>query len=230
MHKGKLIEECPPNYIQWIIKKDIAARRPDLREALALYDLSASAPRTPIAAPADDLVKNEPASSPPKSLGADYIIPFGRHKGKRLSEIPQPYLYWLTDNTTLNPDLSACLLSMGISPAIRGPLKADWKPPSLAHAPFKFRDCYSNENLWISRGDARKYFGLGADLLDGLPAVGRVKPGAGSPRFWLYHVWDLRRVMSSRSDADSALITFLAKNEEAMEDVWAAMGLGACCC
>jgi hypothetical protein len=160
------------------------------------------------------------------SQGPDYIMTFGRHYGKRLSEIPLSYLYWLSDNTTPTPDLYYALVDMEIFPAIRGPQKPGWKPPSLAFAPFKFRHCHSREDLWISGIDAREYFGLGTDLVDGLPTVDRAKQGkqrAGPVRFWLYLNWDLRRVMTSRAEAGNS---FRAFSNRMLEDVWNDMELG----
>jgi type I site-specific restriction endonuclease len=40
-----------------------------------------------------------------KQRGADYIITFGKYTGKKLSEIPKPYLKWMLDNFTGRPDV-----------------------------------------------------------------------------------------------------------------------------
>jgi hypothetical protein len=37
-HREELLQNIPPSYIAWLIRENIAADRPDLREALAGYD------------------------------------------------------------------------------------------------------------------------------------------------------------------------------------------------
>jgi uncharacterized protein (DUF3820 family) len=41
MHQGKLLAEVPPDYVEWIVKENIAAGKLNLKEALALYNFPA---------------------------------------------------------------------------------------------------------------------------------------------------------------------------------------------
>jgi uncharacterized protein (DUF3820 family) len=310
-HKGKLLSELPPSFLQWIIRKNLAATRPDLKKALASYDSPATSgvPTTPQQSktldigtlsssrasgprtehePGDFILtfgkhrnckisdpeikgsylewvatnttfdpgpvcraavqaylssvasmagpeqepqtsfKAENTSDCIKSLGPDHILDFGRHSGKRLRDIPASYLTWLIDNHALARELSTAIIALGITPAIPGPRKPDWRPPKIGSAPRQFRDWLTNEDLWISKSDARKYFGLRPNLLEGLPMfMSRAVSYQGKiAKYWLFHVWDLRRVMTTKAAADVALKGFLEKKEEAFDDICAGMGLG----
>ncbi|KAE9380758.1 hypothetical protein N431DRAFT_135363 [Stipitochalara longipes BDJ] len=198
-------------------------------------------PSQPPRSEAISIIKTESAPahlSPPgkpcsKSLGPNFVLTFGKHEGKRLSDVPESYLYWLIDNTSPTSQLSTALYEIGITPAISGPRKAGWSPPYTGSAPYQFYDDYSEEALWISQTDARQYFGLGANLLEGLPVVGSSRSAlfkSNIPRYWLYHIWDLRRVMTSRVEANAALRAFSDKNEEAFDGICDSMGLGAGLC
>lgn len=97
-------------------------------------------------------------------------------------------------------------------------------------APGKF--CEDSAQLWISEWDTKRIFKINCAYLPKLPKVtSRIKGSKeGKPKYWLYQVWDLSRVLESKHAADEALYKFLEKNEHRMEDIMAGMGLGACLC
>lgn len=102
MHKGKLLDETPPDYIQWIIKANIAASRPDLREALDQYKSRAatnSSPASVLIQARDVFKNNSTSSSTPASVKvqADWILP-------RLSHAPSRFRAFGEDLWICNRD------------------------------------------------------------------------------------------------------------------------------
>lgn len=67
---------------------------------------------------ADELLAPAPAPRPqgcwqpppPDWRNRSVTMPFGRHKGKPLREIPTPYLEWLLSLDTLRPDLHSAIM------------------------------------------------------------------------------------------------------------------------
>jgi uncharacterized protein (DUF3820 family) len=237
-NKGKTLDECDPGYIKWLIKEDVAANKPELKAALAQHNsrkpqsapkyIASRAPSTPTRN-----ANAQPASSKvsiPEVSSLDYIFTFGKHNGSRLRDVPDQYLRWLATNIkdfTSVPELKTAFQALGIgTEQISGGPRPDWKPPSLSNIPYPQRDRFveyiTGETLWISDGDARKFFGLQLPYLIVLPRVS----STGRARYWLHHVWDMVKVHQSRPSADAALRSFLMKNQDVTEDIWASMGLG----
>lgn len=139
-HRGKTLEQVEreaPSYIAWLIREDVGRSRPHLQEALDLYKSS----------------RQEASSSSPtasgggsSSAGSDYVMPFGKHMGKKLSTLPPSYLDWLSDSISsdglpTHPKLKTALQSIGISNAPSIPsLNPHWTAPSIHLAPSEFCD------------------------------------------------------------------------------------------
>lgn len=165
--------------------------------------------------------------------GTTYVLPFGIHKGRRLSEVPPKYVSWLKDNIDIipnlsNPALRAALLELSKIPskAVKEvPKKPAWIPPSLRSAPYRFVDDWKGELIWIASSDAKKFFGMDTKILSQVPAVNN---RARRKRYWLYYVWDLFKFSTSEAKANAAMEAFLNKNDERTEEIWDGMGLGAC--
>jgi uncharacterized protein (DUF3820 family) len=238
-HRGKLVEEVPPDYLEWLIRKDVPSSRPDLREAL----LRAKPPVTnsPPAIPGPrDAVSSEYSSIQPGVLqsaaqtsGANYVVTFGKHNGKKLSEIPTSYLLWLSDNPTFKPPpaLQAALLDFGIGLTSTAPMSLIshrmWSPPLLPYAPARFHDWYTEEALWITTSDVKVYFGFSEDYLRLVPTL--PSDQSHKTKHWLYHVWDLARVCKGRNEAEKAFEEFLNKNRRREQEISHEMGLVPLC-
>lgn len=63
-----------------------------------------------------------------------WVIPFGKHKGKPLADVPMPYLRWLLANATdLRPDTRATIEAFMSNPGQRGTRAP--KASAAEHAP-----------------------------------------------------------------------------------------------
>ena len=99
---------------------------------------------------------------------------------------------------------------------------AEWSPPLLSQSPATFWD---GEDLWICYNDTRRSFGLNDDEMAKLPLVDdNALPRR--ERFWLYHVWDLARVLKGEGAAGRGLVESLTRYRGRMQAVWDKMGLG----
>jgi uncharacterized protein (DUF3820 family) len=237
-HRGKTLEQVEreaPSYIAWLIRENVGRSRPDLQEALDLHKSSCQ-----------EASSSSPTASGGGSsrAGSDYVMPFGKHMGKKLSTLPPSYLDWLSDSISsggfpTHPELKTALQSIGIShaPSITS-LNPHWTAPSIHLAPSDFYDWMSQEPLWITDSDARKYFEVGRELFAELPRAygGEFDLFTGAPnpfatarereRVWLVHVWDVVRTHKSRGVADEALGRFLEKNKRREQEIFDEMGLG----
>jgi len=50
------------------------------------------------------------ATAPRRTVSIETIMPFGKHKGRALSDIPEDYLVWVLDNCNLTPRLRTAIL------------------------------------------------------------------------------------------------------------------------
>lgn len=239
-HSGKLLEECPRDYVDWLIRKDVAASRPDLREAIAQIKptITTRPPTTPISRHA---VTREPSSIQPgvpqsaaQTRGANFVITIGKHTGKKLSEIPTSYLHWLADNPTYkpSPELRTALIDFGISSTSTEPMPLplnarNWNPPLVQCAPSIFYEGFTKEALWITTGDAKRFFSFSEENLRVVPTL--PSDPAYKTRYWLYHVWDLARVSKGLNEAQRGLVEFLNKNRRREQEIWDEMGLDPLC-
>jgi hypothetical protein len=83
-HRGKLLDETPSDYIQWVIRENVAAGRPDLREALDQYKSRAATNSSPAPVPihvrgAFRSNSTSSSASASASLRADWIVPCLSH-------------------------------------------------------------------------------------------------------------------------------------------------------
>lgn len=58
----------------------------------------------------DDAQSLSELKEPTKEDAEDYTISFGKHKGKKLNEVPEDYLEWLRDNDKTEPYLKKCCI------------------------------------------------------------------------------------------------------------------------
>lgn len=58
----------------------------------------------------DDAQSLSELKEPTKEDAEDYTISFGKHKGKKLKEVPEDYLEWLRDNDKTEPYLKKCCI------------------------------------------------------------------------------------------------------------------------
>jgi hypothetical protein len=186
-----------------------------------------------------------------------YRFDFGKHKGLTIKEVYRinpGYIDWIIrEDVSRNKVELRQALELWRDPSLipecfREDLDAKLhtepefvstrpsrQPPSIHNAPSAFHDSLTGP-IWISLSDARKYFGLGAEILDQLPAVNGynllgefVESTPQRPKYWLYHVWDLVRDRQSCGAANVALARFKQKNKRREQDIWDAMGLGPLC-
>lgn len=58
----------------------------------------------------DDAQSLSELKEPTKEDAEKYVINFGKHKGKKLNEVPEDYLEWLRDNDKTEPYLKKCCI------------------------------------------------------------------------------------------------------------------------
>lgn len=58
----------------------------------------------------DDAQSLSELKEPTKDDAEEYTISFGKHKGKKLKEVPEDYLEWLRDNDKTEPYLKKCCI------------------------------------------------------------------------------------------------------------------------
>ena len=63
-----------------------------------------------LAAEDDDAQSLSELKEPTKEDAEKYVINFGKHKGKKLNEVPEDYLEWLRDNDKTEPYLKKCCI------------------------------------------------------------------------------------------------------------------------
>lgn len=81
-HAGKPLKEVPADYLQWA-KDKMTALNPAQKKKIAAHLGAQPAPAAKPAAPA-----GQPG---------DYVMPFGKHQGKPLKNMPESYLMWMAD-------------------------------------------------------------------------------------------------------------------------------------
>jgi uncharacterized protein (DUF3820 family) len=81
-HKGTPLKELPPSYVAWALE-NLDDRNAELKTVLATL------PKT--TAGADSSTSKGP-------LSADSPMPFGKHKGTLLKDLPRDYAEWLVGN------------------------------------------------------------------------------------------------------------------------------------
>lgn len=154
-----------------------------------------------------------------------YRLPFGKHVGKTLDELPSFYIDWLVRNgvSNSNPDLASALKIKNRSRL------ATWVRPSPNDADdLRFFDRDTCGALWISTSDVFKYFHVDVRLL----ALTRIMPIIkGARRYSLYPVYACAKHFRTveQGTVDQALAEFLNKNNKREQEKMAEMGLTCCC-
>jgi uncharacterized protein (DUF3820 family) len=81
-HKGTLIKDLPRDYTEWLVR-NLDDRNAELRTLLTTL------------APA---IQNDGQSRPRGSATPDTPMPFGKHKGTPIRDLPRDYAEWLVSN------------------------------------------------------------------------------------------------------------------------------------
>lgn len=149
-----------------------------------------------------------------------YVLDFGKHKGKKLSEVPPDYMQWLEENA-LRPSLKEALATI-LGGSTSSSITYSWTPPALSGAGGRFYDYFEAGPIWVTRWDSTKLFKLDTAAMARLPNLN----DKSRPKFGLYHVWDLAKTVLPPGVADRAVSSFLGKNKDVEEDIWGFMGLG----
>jgi uncharacterized protein (DUF3820 family) len=85
LHTGKTLHEVATEYISFLIERGIGESRPELAIAIVKYERERPAA---LAASQSNNVCDP----------AQYKLTFGKHSGKRLCEVPVPYVEWMRDS------------------------------------------------------------------------------------------------------------------------------------
>ena len=269
-HKGLTVHELPPDYRAWLIDKKIYADKPDLEAALTGGEYLSLAPRptSPASTPtrkrkaSGDIIRTSSSSPSPRARkvaisqeakrngtmlnydGTAYILSFGKHAGKKLSEVPSSYISWLIAEGAhkTRHDLASALREENLLPTDDSetptPVNDDiWRAPSAYEArDGRFYDPWTSAPLWISDRDCSHYFGLSEPLLSRLgvrlvseadlrrssefPELMVVSKG---PKRWLYQVYACAGRNGGK--CDEALTDFLGKNQRREREIYDELGL-----
>lgn len=144
-HKGRTLEEIPPDYRDWLIKKNVYANHGDLKAALVAGNYltlnmnQLTPPPTPVPStpsrkrqvPSDSYIRGSPSSRRRIDIckgarrngtmlnydGSDYILDFGKHAGEKLDDVPPDYIDYLIGQGIHHkrPDLMAALREKNLS-------------------------------------------------------------------------------------------------------------------
>jgi uncharacterized protein (DUF3820 family) len=82
-HKGTPLKDLPPSYVAWALDNFDDGKHPELKTVLATLT------KTPAG--------TDP-STPKAPLSADSPMPFGKHKGTPLKDLPPSYVAWALEN------------------------------------------------------------------------------------------------------------------------------------
>lgn len=278
-HKNQPLSEVPPDYRSWLIAKEIYADKDDLRAALIqgkYVSPPATEPKSPPSTPTRKrkVSESETAVSPSSAKkiaiskeakrngtmlnydGTAYILDFGKHAGRKLSDVPSTYISWLitTGVYEKRSDLTAALRKEGslVNNCTPDIVDSTWRAPSAHNASDShFYDPLTQSPLWISDVDASRYFRLGEPLLSnsGVYPVSEADLRRSAefaelltvskvPKRWLYQVYACARRFSTvgggtlvgggarANTAQEALRDFLGKNRRREGEIWDAMGFG----
>lgn len=94
-HKGVKMKDVPVDYLQYALA-NFTNMKPDLKTAIKEH---LKATEQPEVAPAPVMPAN----------AADVVMPFGKHKGKKLKDVPESYLKWMLENVNLKPLLKSAV-------------------------------------------------------------------------------------------------------------------------
>jgi uncharacterized protein (DUF3820 family) len=278
MHKNKRLHELPKDYRNWLIDYEIYADKEDLKAALieGKYLAAAAVPKPPPSTPTRKRKASESETfTPPSSKkklamskeakrngtmlnydGTTYILDFGTHAGKRLSNVPSSYTDWLVETRVYEKrsDLAAALREEGLLVDTCAPDTTipAWKAPSVhGLSDNRFYDPLTQAPRWISDLDAFRYFRLSEPLLSesGVYLVSEAElrqstefvellKSSDVPKRWLYQVYVCARRAGTvgggnlvggsagAGTVDEALRDFLEKNRRREIEIRDALGFG----
>eukprot|EP00667_Euglena_gracilis_P024361 EG_transcript_27970 len=83
-HKGLRMSEAPLHYLRWMKKQDLHVKYPELQPGLKAL----------LGDEWDSLDANSTPGGSAASKGP-FVMPFGKHKGVPLDQVPKSYLDWL---------------------------------------------------------------------------------------------------------------------------------------
>ena len=104
------VAKSAPQYLKWLVKNDVHDRRPELTLALEslgfLSNHNISTLGEPLLDEFPDSDENAARATQQRRKGlpaepGSYVMTFGKHKGKRLEDIPTKYLDWLSSSGTI---------------------------------------------------------------------------------------------------------------------------------
>ncbi|PMD32136.1 hypothetical protein L207DRAFT_591007 [Hyaloscypha variabilis F] len=164
-------------------------------------------------------------------FGGDFILPFGIHKGHRLRDVPTDYLRWLVNNLDMPSEILKKSLAVVLEASKGREMEIDWIAPPLSTAPDGFHEWGKlnrgipkgdDTALWINNFGISKYFNLNEDILkackvqplqdDQTPQTDRKsspKKNTSTPRYALYHIWDLSKRYLEHGGADAAVEKYI---------------------
>lgn len=139
-HKGETVADVAAShegYLEWIVDERAHIGRDGLAKALQELGYITASDATPPTERADSSMENDNREADPTKdvkeirlsppvIDEDFIMPFGKHKGKRLADMPKSYLRWLVSsgasqsNFDLNTALGASQSNFDLITALRG--------------------------------------------------------------------------------------------------------------
>ena len=91
-HEGQRLEDVPRNYVQFLVRNEVWRHRPALWRALSVKGIVFEEP------PPDESVATavDTDSAPSdSSKEIEYVFDFGKHNGKKWSQVPENYRTWV---------------------------------------------------------------------------------------------------------------------------------------
>ncbi|KAK4945039.1 hypothetical protein LTR10_015716 [Elasticomyces elasticus] len=117
-HKGKLLSEVTPEYLQWLTT-ECDAYNQNQRMQGAVQSFLASSSQSSLAHPGASGVELPPISSQDQATPTPYTLTFGKYAGERVDEVPSYYVSWLKNscvayrtNSRLKDAVDTALASM----------------------------------------------------------------------------------------------------------------------
>ena len=120
-HIGLRLEDVPRNYITFLVRNEVWRQRPSLWKALFMNGIVFEEP--PVGVSNEDVIPvadnkhvriEQPSSTNIEHV--DYVFDFGRHNGKKWSEVPQQYREWIVREGIWKSriNLKGCLIRAGL--------------------------------------------------------------------------------------------------------------------
>ncbi|MCJ1453903.1 hypothetical protein MMC28_004252 [Mycoblastus sanguinarius] len=162
-----------------------------------------------------------------------YRMTFGKHSGNLLDEVPAKYVGWMVDNDVHkdHEELAKALRARGDLPSsdpviLSRQARSTWRVPKFPDHDY-FYESLTDELLWISNSDARRYFKVDSSQMEQAGIKSFVQ---GSKKWWLFQVHAFAEhfgTIGGRKETFQALQRFFKKNEDREKEIWCEMGLGA---